>query len=79
MILFRLPMTMCLLGAALVLLAWGALSKKGHVLSFLGGMCAVLSILMGLIGGAALQEVLIYILAALVCVCAAERVRGNRE
>jgi hypothetical protein len=79
MILFRLPWTASLLGAALVLSAWGAVSKKGHALSFFGALCGAGSVLSGLIGGAELSEVTVYVLAVLVCACTGERIRRRDE
>jgi len=79
MILFRLPWTAGLLGTALVLTAWGAVSKKGHALSFFGALCAAGSVLCGLIGGAALSEVTVYVLAVLLCACTAGRIRRRKE
>ena len=79
MILFRLPWAAGLLGAALVLSAWGAVSKKGHALSFFGALCAAGSVLCGLIGGAALSEVTVYVLAVLLCDCTAGRIRRRKK
>ncbi len=79
MILFRLPWTAGLLGAALLLTAWGAVSKKGHALSFFGALCTAGSVLCGLIGGAPLSEVLLYVLAVLLCACTLERMRRREK
>jgi len=65
MILFRLPLTMGLLGAALILTVWGALSKRGSVLSFFGALCCAASVISGLVGGAQLQETLLYVMLTL--------------
>lgn len=65
MILFRSPLTMALLGAAVILLAGGAWTKKGHVLSFFGALLGAVSVVTALMEGAPLQEAMLCAFLAL--------------
>ena len=75
MILFRLPWTSGLLCAALILTGWGAASKKGNALSFLGALCCAACVICALVGGASLSEAVVYVLSVLVCACGFEQIR----
>ena len=65
MTIFQSPLTALPLLAAAVLSVCGASLKRGHILSFLGGLCWAAGTVSALVEGAALDEVLIVTLALL--------------
>ena len=65
MTIFQSPLTALPLLAALLLSVCGASLKRGHILSFLGGLCWAAGTVSALVEGAALAEVLIVTLALL--------------
>ncbi len=75
---FQSPLTMLLTGSAVALMLGGGLSKKGSILSFLGGMCCALSVISGLTAGAELEETLLYVLPTLLACALSDRL-GRRK
>lgn len=62
MTLFSSPPTMLLFLTAAGLIAWGTYGKGGHVLSFLGALAGMATVLAALIDGAGMKECLLYLL-----------------
>lgn len=58
------PGLVCLVGAS-VLTWWGARSKQGGLLSFLGVLLGSAAVVCALIGGASLHEALLWLLVLL--------------
>ena len=65
MTLFQSPVAALLFVAALTLTLWGMGLKKGHTLSFLGGMCFAGCVVWLYLDGGTTQEVLILTLVML--------------
>jgi hypothetical protein len=65
MTLFQSPMSMLLFLAALALTLLGKVLKKGHTLSFFGGICFALCAVSVYVDGGTTQEVLILALIML--------------
>lgn len=76
---FRSELTMLLIFSAAALMIAGAVSKKGNVLSFLGGMCCAAGIISGLVEGASLSEVLLYVLLTLLVCCAGDEWKRRKD